>query len=105
MPLASRSWPCPATLGDAVPTWSRRPNANTLERTHEILWGMMAWRAPPLSGGSAIGLSATGAWQILTSLGGSAVGDGATVAQSSGRVCLKAHQTQPAYSFFSSSFF
>src|SRR5260370_12018286 len=92
-----------ATRGAAGHIWSRRPNANTLERTHEILWGMMGWRAPPLSGGSAIGLSATGAWQILTSLGGAAVDDGATVAQSSGRVCLKAHQTQAAFSFLLSS--
>jgi hypothetical protein len=28
-----------------------------------------------LAGGSAMGLSATGAWRILTSLGGAAVGD------------------------------
>ena len=28
-----------------------------------------------LAGGSAVGLSATGAWRILTSLGGAAVGD------------------------------
>jgi hypothetical protein len=31
------------------------------------------------TGGSTSGLSATGAWQILTSLGGAAVGDGITV--------------------------
>ena len=61
MPLASRSRPCPAIPVDAVPIWSRRPNANTLARTHEILWGMMAWLAPQKTGGSATGLSATGA--------------------------------------------
>jgi hypothetical protein len=47
MPLASRSWPCPAILGDAVPIWSRRPNARILAQTHEILWEMPPWHAPP----------------------------------------------------------
>jgi hypothetical protein len=53
MLLASRSRPCPAVPVGAVPIWSRRPNANTLARTHENHWGMMAWRAPPTSGGTS----------------------------------------------------
>jgi hypothetical protein len=47
VPLASKSWPCPAILGDAVQIWSRRPNASILAQTHEILWEMPPWRAPP----------------------------------------------------------
>src|SRR6516164_11058933 len=63
VPPESRSWPFPARLGGAVPTWYRRPNANTLARTHGSLWEMLAWRAPHgEQGGSATGLSATGAW-------------------------------------------
>jgi len=46
VPPQSRSWPFPAILGGAVPIWSRRPTANTLARTREILREMSPWRAP-----------------------------------------------------------
>src|SRR5207237_2675721 len=45
LPPESRSWPFPAILGGAVPTWSRRPNANTLARSRGIPREMLPWRA------------------------------------------------------------
>lgn len=48
VPPESTSWPFPAMLDGAVPIWSRRPSASTPARTHGILRGMTAWRAPCL---------------------------------------------------------
>jgi hypothetical protein len=89
VPPESTSWPFPAMLDGAVPIWSRRPSASTPARTHGILRGMTAWRAPCLEQAGARLVSQPPApWAILVSLDGAAADDWSTM-----RLILKTSET------------
>src|SRR5258708_5886162 len=64
-------------MARAIKRFAHRSGCILIERRNSEKWKNVGhWAPPNFSGGSASGLSATGAWQILTSLGGAAADDG-----------------------------